>query len=69
MSDNNLTFDCHKNVSSRRQHGTSMCVVTLTQKDNKRFNTSTNNTQQSAAMRYAEYIRANIKTQIVNNNG
>jgi hypothetical protein len=69
MSDNKFTFDCQKNVSSRRRTGGSMCVTSLTQKDNKRQNTSTNVTQQSTAMRYAEYIRMNSKTQIVNNNG
>jgi hypothetical protein len=69
MSDNNLTFDCQKNISSRGRPGRSMCLVTLTQKDNKRQNSSTNVTQQSTAMRYAEYIRINSKTQIVNNNG
>jgi len=69
MSDANFTFDCHKNIASRGRPGRSMCLVTLTQKDNKRQNTSTNITQQSTAMRYAEYIRMNTKTQIVNNNG
>jgi hypothetical protein len=69
MSDNNFTFDCRKNISSRGRPGRSMCLISLTQKDNKRQNTSTNNTQQSTAMRYAEYIRMYSKTQIVNNNG
>lgn len=66
---NNLMFDCHKNRASRGRPGMSMCVTTLSQKGNKLKNTSTNNTQQSTAMRYAEYIRMNSKTQIVNNNG
>ena len=66
---NNLMFDCHKNRASRGSPGMSMCVTTLSQKGNNRKNTSTNITQQSTAMRYAEYIRMNSKTQIVNNNG
>ena len=69
MTNSHLIFDCEKNRSQRGRPGMSMCTVTLTQKGNKRQNTSTNNTQQSTAMRYAEYIRVNSKTQIVNNNG
>jgi hypothetical protein len=69
MTDPNMIFDCQKNLSSRGRPGRSMCFVTLTQKGNKRQNSSTNVTQQSTAMRYAEYIRMNLKTQIVNNNG
>jgi hypothetical protein len=69
MNNSELIFDCEKNRSRRGKSGISMCVMTLTQKGNKRQNTSTNNTQQSTAMRYAEYIRMNSKTQIVNNNG
>jgi hypothetical protein len=69
MSENNFGFDCRKNISSRGRPGRSMCVISLTQKDSKRINSSTNVTQQSTAMRYAEYIRTNSKTQIVNNYG
>jgi len=69
MTNSHIVFDCAKNRSQRGRPGMSMCAVTLTQKGNKRQNTSTNNTQQSTAMRYAEYIRMNSKTQIVNNNG
>ena len=69
MTDIPFVFNCEKNRAQRGRPGISMCVETLTQKGNKRQNTSTNNTQQSAAMRYAEYIRMNSKTQIVNNNG
>lgn len=69
MTDIPFVFNCEKNRAQRGRPGMSMCVVTLTQKGNKRQNTSTNNTQQTAAMRYAEYIRMNSKTQIVNNNG
>ena len=66
---NNLVFDCHKNRASRGRPVMSMCATTFSQKDNKRKNTSTNITQQSTAMRYAEYICMNSKTLIVNNNG
>ena len=61
---NNLIFDCQKNLSKRGRPGLSMCFVELSQKGNKRMNTSTNHTQQSPAMRYSEYIRAigNTKT-------
>lgn len=61
---NNLIFDCQKNLSKRGRPGLSMCFVELSQKGNKRMNTSTNHTQQSTAMRYSEYIRAigNTKT-------
>lgn len=61
---NNLIFDCHKNISKRGRPGLSMCFVDLSQKGNKRMNTSTNHTQQSTAMRYSEYIRivGNTKT-------
>jgi len=69
MTENEVVFDCLKNRSRRGRSGMSMCVDTLTQKGNKRQNTSTVDTQQSTAMRYAEYIRMNSKTQIVNNNG
>lgn len=55
---NNMIFDCEKNLSKRSRPGLSMCFVTLSQKGNKRINSSTNNTQQSTAMRYSEYIRA-----------
>ena len=74
---NNLIFDCEKNLSMRGRPGLSMCFITLSQKGNKRYNTSTNNTQLSKAMRYSEYIRTigNTKTVYVvnesinNNNG
>jgi len=69
MSNNNLIFDCDKNRSTRGRPGMSLCFNTLSQKGNKRKNTSTNVTQQSTSMRYAEYIRMQSKTQIVNNNG
>lgn len=55
---NNMIFDCEKNLLKRSRPGLSMCFVTLSQKGNKRINSSTNNTQQSTAMRYSEYIRA-----------
>jgi len=66
---NNLIFDCEKNLSKRGRPGLSMCFVELSQKGNKRMNTSTINTQQSTAMRYSEYIRAigNTKTVYVTN--
>jgi len=53
-----MIFDCEKNLLKRSRPGLSMCFVTLSQKGNKRINSSTNNTQQSTAMRYSEYIRA-----------
>jgi len=69
MSNIPFIFDCEKNRAQRGRPGMSMCLVPLIQKGNKRKNSSTNDTQQSTAMRYAEYIRMNSKTQIVNNNG
>ena len=69
MSNVPFVFDCEKNRAQRGRPGMSMCLVTLSQKGNKRKNSSTNDTQQSTAMRYAEYIRMNSKTQIVNNKG
>lgn len=69
MTDIPFVFDCAKNRARRGGSRMSMCFQTLTQKGNKRQNSSTNDTQQSTAMRYAEYIRVNSKTQIVNNNG
>ena len=38
-------FDCDKNRASRGRPGMSMCVTTLSQKGNKRKNTSTNITK------------------------
>lgn len=44
------------------------CQKAETQKNLKKFNTATNSTQQSKAMRYAQYIRQNSANSITNNN-
>ena len=46
----------------------SECQKAETQKNLKKFNTATNSTQQSKAMRYAQYIRQNSANSITNNN-
>jgi hypothetical protein len=46
----------------------SNCEKADTQKNAKKFNTATNSTQQSKAMRYAQYIRQYSANSITNNN-
>jgi hypothetical protein len=44
------------------------CQKAETQKNLKKFNTATNSTQQTKAMRYAQYIRQYSANSITNNN-
>jgi len=46
----------------------SNCEKADTQKNAKKINTATNSTQQSKAMRYAQYIRQYSANSITNNN-
>ena len=63
----NLIFDCANNTNKQKR--SSKCAMVFSQKGTKRMNTSTNTTQVSKAMRYAEYLRVYGTTDNVNNNG
>jgi|AntAceMinimDraft_11_1070367.scaffolds.fasta_scaffold28209_3 hypothetical protein len=67
MSETNLVFDCANNTNKQKR--SSKCAMVFSQKGTKRMNTSTNVTQVSKAMRYAEYLRMRGNTDFVNNNG